>query len=322
MSERKRTLQTHITKVAIIGAGAVGATVAFSLVVKGVAAQIALIDINGKKAMGEALDMQHSMDFQRRNVGIVYGGYEECSDADIVVITAAAPYAGEKDRLQMLDKTAGIMHSVVDGVMKSGFDGIFIVVSNPVDVMSYLVRELSGLPKSRVIGTGTILESARLKQEIGQLMGMDPRSVDACVMGEHGNSMMIPWSHVRAGGKLFYQVLEDNPELYADVRLEDLTERTKQAGNVIMEAKDNTQYGIAGAVTGIVTAILQNENKIYPVSACLEGEYGISGIYCGVPAILDRTGIRDIGTYHLTEQEMEELNVSAEVIRNGIRRLH
>ena len=120
-----------------------GATVAFSLVVKGVAAQIALIDINEKKAMGEALDMQHSMDFQRRNVGIVYGGYEECSDADIVVITAAAPYAGEKDRLQMLDKTAGIMHSVVDGVMKNGFDGIFIVVSNQVDVMSYLVRELS-----------------------------------------------------------------------------------------------------------------------------------------------------------------------------------
>lgn len=194
-------MQTHITKVAIIGSGAVGSTVAFSLVVKGVAATVALVDINRQKAMGEAMDLRHSMDFQRRNVRVASGGYDECRDADIVVITAAAPYNGETDRLAMQDKTAAIMKKAVPEIMESGFDGIIVVVSNPVDIISYQVMKLSGLPKSRVIGTGTILETARLKQEIGQIMDMDPRSIDAYVMGEHGDSMMIPWSHVRARGQ-------------------------------------------------------------------------------------------------------------------------
>ena len=314
-------MQTHITKVAIIGAGAVGATVAFSLVVKGVAAEIALVDLKKEKAMGEMLALAHSMDFQRRNVRVSYGGYEACRDADIVIITAAAPYSGETDRMQMLDRTAKIMYSIVPAVMESGFDGIFIVVSNPVDVISYLVKELSGLPKSRVIGTGTILESARLKQEIGQILNMDPRSVDAYVMGEHGNSMMIPWSHVRAGGKPFLDVMADNPQTFQNISLDDLTEKTKRAGNVVLAAKGNTQYGIAGAVTGIVTSILQNDNKLYPISVYLEGEYGLKDLYCGVPATLGREGILDIGEYHLLPEEMERLHYSAEQIRKGIDRL-
>ena len=314
-------MQTHITKVAIIGAGAVGATVAFSLVVKGVAAEIALVDLKKEKAMGEMLDLAHSMDFQRRNVRVSCGGYEECKDADIVVITAAAPYGGETDRMQMLDRTAGIIKSIVPAVMESGFDGIFIVVSNPVDVISYLVKELSGLPRNRVIGTGTILESARLKQEIGQILNMDPRSVEAYVMGEHGNSMMIPWSHVRAGGKPFLDVMADNPGLFGDTSLEDLTEKTKLAGNVVLQAKGNTQYGIAGAVTGMVTSILQNDNKLYPVSVYLDGEYGLRDVYCGVPAILGREGILDIGEYLLLPEEKQKLENSAAQIQKGIERL-
>ena len=183
-------MQTHITKVAIIGSGAVGSTVAFSLVVKGVAATVALVDINRQKAMGEAMDLRHSMDFQRRNVRVTSGGYDECRDADIVVITAAAPYNGETDRLAMQDKTAAIMKKAVPEIMESGFDGIIVVVSNPVDIISFQVMKLSGLPKSRVIGTGTILETARLKQEIGQIMDMDPSSgaVSRCGLGRRGNT--------------------------------------------------------------------------------------------------------------------------------------
>lgn len=314
-------MRTHITKVAIIGSGAVGATVAFSLVVKGVAATVALVDINRQKAAGEAMDLRHSMDFQRRNVKVTDGGYEECRDADIVVITAAAPYDGETDRLAMQEKTASIMRRAVPDIMESGFDGILVVVSNPVDIISYQVMKLSGLPKSRVIGTGTILETARLKQEIGQIMDMDPRSIDAYVMGEHGDSMMIPWSHVRAGGKKFQDILQDHPERFQDINLEELAVRTRSAGGEVLKAKGNTQYGIAGAVTGIVTAILQDENKLYPVSAFLEGEYGLSGLYCGVPAVLNRLGIREIGEFHLKDRELELLHRSAEVIRSGIERL-
>lgn len=314
-------MRAHITKVGIIGAGAVGASVAFSLVVKGVAAEIVLVDINRQKAMGEALDLRHCMDFQRRNVRVSCGGYEECRDADIVVITAAAPYNGETDRLAMQDKTASIMKTAVPAIMDSGFDGIFVVVSNPVDIISYQVMKLSALPKSRVIGSGTILETARLKQEIGEIMDMDPRSVDAYVMGEHGDSMMIPWSHVRAGGKKFEEILEDHPRRFRNISLDELSRRTREAGGTVLKAKGNTQYGIAGAVTGIVTAILQDENKLYPVSAFLEGEYGLNGLYCGVPAILNRRGIREIGEFHLTEREQRQLRASADIIRGAMSRL-
>ena len=314
-------MKSNVTKVVIVGAGAVGATTAFSLVVKGVAAEVALIDINRQKAQGEIWDMQHSMDFQSRNVRVSLGDYATCADADIVVITASAPFSGEQNRLDMLHKSAAIMQSIIPPIMQSGFDGILIVVSNPVDIMSHMVQQLSGLPKARVIGTGTILETARLKQIIGGIMDMDLRSIDAYVMGEHGESMMVPWSHVRAGGKPFIEIIMDDPARFADVNLDSIVEQTKMAGHEVLHAKGNTQYGIASAVTGIVTAILRDENKIYPLSACLEGEYGISGLYCGVPAMINRHGLVEIGEFNLTEMELAQFHHSAELLRSHIARL-
>ncbi len=314
-------MKSNVTKVVVVGAGAVGATTAFSLVVKGVAAEVVLIDINREKAQGEVWDLRHSMDFQSRNVRVVCGDYAACRDADIVVITAAAPMAGETDRLSMLGKTSGIIRSIMPEVMGSGFDGIFVVVSNPVDVMAYLVWQLSGFPKNRVIGTGTILETARLKDMIAQIVGMDLRSIDAYVMGEHGDSMVVPWSHIRAGGKPFAEILTDNRHRFSSVDLETLMDNTRKAGFRVLTAKGSTSFGIASAVTGIVTAILRDENRLYAVSACLEGEYGIHGIYCGVPAILNRTGIQEIGEFNLAVEERERLLASAEVIRAAIARL-
>lgn len=315
-------MKSNVTKVVIIGAGAVGTTTAYSLVVKGVAAEVVLVDVNKKKAQGEVWDIQHSIDFQSRNVRVKAGAYEDCQDADIVIITAAAPFDGDTDRLNMLFKSAAIMRSIVPQVMKSGFDGIFLVVSNPVDIMAYLVKELSGFPKNRVIGTGTILESARLKQIIGEIVDMDLKSIDAHVMGEHGDTMMIPWSHVRAGGKNFCEILQDNEETYQHVDLEQIVEKTKYAGFAVLTAKGNTQFGIAGAITGLVTAILRDENKLFAVSAYLEGEYGVSGIYCGVPAIINRNGIKDIGIFNLEEIEKEHLLKSAEVLRLNTQKLY
>jgi L-lactate dehydrogenase len=310
-----------ITKVVIVGAGAVGSTVAYSLVVNGVAAEIVLIDINKCKAQGEVWDMQHSMEFQKRNVRICVGDYDSCKDADIVIITASAPYNGETNRLMTLDKTALIIKEIVPNVTNSGFDGIFIVVSNPVDCMSYMVKELSGFPKNRVIGTGTILETARLKQIIGDIMGMNLKSIDAYVMGEHGDSMMIPWSHVRAGGKNFSEIITDNPERMEGISLDNIVDITKKAGYHVLQSKGNTQYGIAGAVAGLVTAILHDESKLYAVSAYLEGEYGLSGIFCGVPVIIGREGIREIGNFNLSSDEMLQLRQSADVIHEYITKL-
>ena len=314
-------MKSNVTKVVIVGAGAVGATTAFSLVVKGVAAEVALIDINRQKAQGEIWDMQHSMDFQSRNVRVSLGDYATCADADIVVITASAPFSGEQSRLDMLHKSAAIMQSIIPPIMQSGFDGILIVVSNPVDIMSHMVQQLSGLPKARVIGTGTILETARLKQIIGGIMDMDLRSIDAYVMGEHGESMMVPWSHVRAGGKPFDEVIRDNGARYAGVDLGELVHRTRGAGTEVLKVKGNTQYGIASAVTGIVTAILRDENKIYPVSAYLEGEYGVQGIYTGVPAMLNRHGVAEIGVFNLTPAELAQFQQAAAVLKTHIQKL-
>lgn len=312
------------TKVAIIGAGAVGTATANSILSRGITSEIVLIDINKDKARGEILDMQHSVVFQTRNVILKHGEYSDCSDADIVVMTVAAPFDPSKglDRLLLRDKTANILKSVVPEVVSSGFNGIFIVVSNPVDSMTQLVKDLSGFDKSKVIGTGTILETARLKFALAKRMNVNANSIDAYVIGEHGESMVVPWSHVRVGGKEFLQIISDNKNKYSNDILEEIAHETKNTGHEVMKAKGNTQFGIASAVTAIVTSILHDEYKIHPISAYLEGEYGINGIYCGVPAIISREGVVDIGIYNLTDEENNEFISSANVIKqnyNGIK---
>ncbi len=303
------------TKVAIIGAGAVGTATASSILSRGIVSEIVLIDINKDKAFGEILDMQHSMEYQLRNTSLKAGDYSDCKDADIVILTVAAPFNGVLDRLLLRDKTANILRSVVPEVASSGFDGIFIVVSNPVDSMAQLVKELSGFDKRKVIGTGTILESSRLKFILSEMVGINAKSIDAYVLGEHGDSMVIPWSHVRVASKPFLEVIADDKEKYANIDLQDIYDRTKDAGHVVMRAKGNTMFGIAAGVTAIVTSILHNDCRTLPVSAYLEGEFGVNGVYCGVPAIIGREGILDIGVYNLNEDELKEFLHSAKVIK-------
>ncbi|MDF2821047.1 MAG: L-lactate dehydrogenase [Clostridiales bacterium] len=314
-------MQISRNKVAIIGAGQVGATIAFSLVVQEVCAEITLIDINQTKALGEASDLQHGIEYFGRNTKINAGTYADCKDAEIVVITASAPYSGELDRLEMMDKTANIVKDIVPKIMESGFDGIFIVVSNPVDIISYLVYKLSGLPKSQVIGTGTALETSRLKQHIGQLLSIDPRNVEALVLGEHGDSLVVPWSLARAGGKNLMEIINDNPE-HSMIDLQQIEESTRNAGFDVLKKKGNTQYGIASVATGIISAILRDEYKAIPLSTLMEGEYGVTDAFCGVPAILNRYGVVDIVELHLEEKEKEALLSSVKVIKDNIKRLN
>jgi len=213
-----------------------------------------------------------------------------------------------------------IVKSIVNPIMESGFKGHFIVVSNPVDIIAYYVYKLSGLPKNQVIGTGTAMDSARIKYFIGELIHVDPRSVQAYTMGEHGDSQMCPWSHVTVGGKRFMDILEDNSE-YKDVDLDEIVKRVTRVGFDILEVKGTTCYGIATTTVGIIKAILNDENKIIPVSTLLEGEFGEYDVFCGVPVILNRSGVQDIVEVHLTEEEMKKFKDSISVIREFTKKI-
>lgn len=302
-------------KVAIVGCGLVGSTTAFSLVTQGVCDEVMLIDINKERAYGEMLDMRDSIEYLNRNVKVKTGTYAECGDMDIIVITAGAPPKQEQTRLDTLEMSAKIAKSIVEPIMKSGFDGIFIAISNPVDIIAHYIYKLSGLPKNQVIGTGTAIDSARLQNMIAQTVNVDPRSVHAYSMGEHGDSQMVPWSTVTIAGKPFYDVIADNKELVGDVDLDELVYRTTQEGWEIFNRKGTTYYGIATACVGVIKAILNDENRIIPVSTLLEGEYGERDVYAGVPTVLNRSGAYDVLEIHMTLGELARFKESTRVIR-------
>ena len=303
-------------KVAIVGCGLVGSTTAFSLVTQGVCDEVMLIDINKERAYGEMLDMRDSIEYLNRNVKVKTGTYAECGDMDIIVITAGAPPKQGQTRLDTLEMSAKIAKSIVEPIMKSGFDGIFIAISNPVDIIAHYIYKLStGLPKNQVIGTGTAIDSARLQNMIAQTVNVDPRSVHAYSMGEHGDSQMVPWSTVTIAGKPFYDVIADNKELVGDVDLDELVYRTTQEGWEIFNRKGTTYYGIATACVGVIKAILNDENRIIPVSTLLEGEYGERDVYAGVPTVLNRSGAYDVLEIHMTPGELARFKESTRVIR-------
>lgn len=308
-------------KVAIVGCGLVGSTTAFSLVTQGVCDEVMMIDINEERSYGEVLDLQDSTEYLNRNVKVRTGTYEDCGDMDIIVITAGAPPKNGQTRLDTLELSAKICKSIVEPIMKSGFDGIFIAISNPVDIIAHYIYKLSGLPKNQVIGTGTAIDSARLQIYIAQLAQVDPRSVHAYSMGEHGDSQMVPWSTVTVAGKPFYDVIQDNKDLVGEVNLDELVYKTSQKGWEILSRKGTTYYGIATACAGIVKAILNDENRIVPVSTLLEGEYGERDVYAGVPTVLNRSGAYDVLEIHMTPGELSRFKESTRVIREYTEKL-
>lgn len=303
------------SKVVIVGAGLVGSSTAFSLITQGICDEVMIVDINKNKARGEVMDLCHCVEYLNRNVKVSEGDYSDCGDADIVIITAGAPPKLGQTRLDTLELSAQIAKAVVEPIMAAGFRGHFIVVSNPVDIIAYYVYKLSGLPKNQVIGTGTAMDSARLKYFIGELIGVDPRSVQGYTMGEHGDSQMCPWSHVTVGGKRFTDIILDNEE-FKNVDLDEIVHRVTRVGFDILEVKGTTCYGIATATAGIVKAVMNDENRIIPVSTLLEGEFGEHDVFCGVPVILNRTGVQDVVEVHLTAEEEKKFKQSVSVIRD------
>ncbi len=315
MNQERITMIIKKSKIAVIGCGLVGSSIAFSLVTQGVCDEILMIDINEEKALGEVLDLRDTIKYLDRNVKVTTGTYADCKEVDIIVITAGAPPKAGQTRLDTLEISAKITKSIVEPVMASGFDGIFIVVSNPVDMIAHFVHQLSGLPKNQVIGTGTALDTARLQNFIAEVVNVDPRSVYAYSMGEHGDSQMVPWSTVTIAGKHFNDIIQDNRELVGDVNLDEIVRKTTREGWEIYNRKGTTYYGIASACVGIIKAILYDENRIIPVSTLLEGEYGESGVFAGVPTILNRTGAADVLEIHMTEEELTNFKTSVQLIR-------
>lgn len=304
-------------KIAIVGTGLVGSSCAFSLVNQCVCDEILMIDINNERAKGEAWDLTHGVEFMSQRTKIRQATYEECGDVDVIIITAGAPPKAGQSRLDTLGVSAKICESIVEPIIKSGFDGFFVIASNPVDIIAYHVWKLSGFQKNKIIGTGTTIDSSRLKNFLSEhLGGIDVRSIHAYSMGEHGDSQMVPWSNVSVAGKSFLKIREEKGNV---IDLEELVEKTARAGWEIYERKGTTYYGIASCAVGIIKSIFHDEKKVMPVSSLLQGEYGESNVYSGVPTIIGKNGAEEIVEIDMTEDELVKFQLSNNVIREHMK---
>lgn len=267
--------------------------------------ELVLIDANKEKATGDALDMNHGLAFVSR-AKVWAGNYEDCAEADIIIITAGAAQRPGEARTDLLKRNIAIFESITNEVLKYNNHGILLIASNPVDIMTYFTWRKSGWPAHRVIGSGTLLDSARFRYLIGDKLSIDPRSVHAHIIGEHGDSELPLWSLANVAGSQILLNENEREEIFAN---------TRDAAYRIIQAKGATYYAIALALDRICTAILKNESSILNVSTLLTGYYGISDVYVGVPCIVDRTGVREILQLDINEQEKELLHRSANKLK-------
>ena len=301
-------------KIVLVGTGFVGMSMAYSFLSTGGIDELVLLDVAKEKAVGEAMDLQHGLPYARGKMEIYAGDYADCRDASIVVITAGAAQKPDETRLDLTAKNARIMKSVVESIMASGFDGILIIASNPVDGMTYLAQKVSGLPKQRVIGSGTILDTARLRYMMSEYLDVSSSNMHAYIMGEHGDSSFVPWTHAYVGSKSLLELLDEKGKPLSD--LHDIYTNVQQAAYEIINRKKATFYGIGLSLNRLVHAVLDDENVILTVSAYQNNEYGQEGLYIGVPAVVNRQGIREIVKLDLNEVDQAKFNQSCETIRD------
>ncbi|EKO1911460.1 L-lactate dehydrogenase [Clostridium botulinum] len=307
----------NTTKISVIGAGSVGATTAYALMLSGVATEIVLVDVNKSKTEGEAMDLSHGADFVKP-VNILSGDYKDTEGSDIVVITAGAAQKVGETRLQLINKNINIFKSIIPEVVKYNKDAILLVVSNPVDVLSYVTYKLSGFPKERVIGSGTVLDTSRLKHEIGKRYNIDPRNVNTFIMGEHGDSEIATWSVTNIQNiKIDEYANKENLE-YDDNFRKEVYENVKNAAYEVINRKGSTFYAIALAVTRIVKAILGDEKTILPVSTLVENYYGIEDVYLGMPCIVGGSGVEKALNIDLSKPESDKLVKSANTLKDTL----
>ena len=309
-------------KVVIIGCGFVGMSYAYSMLNQGACDELVLVDIDEKRAEGEAMDLNHGLAFSPSSMKIRSGRYSDCHDADIVAIAAGVGQKPGETRISLLNRNAAIFHGIVSEVVKSGFDGVFLIATNPVDIMTRIVIKESGFDPRRVIGTGTTLDTARLRYLLGDYFGIDSRNIHAYVIGEHGDSEFVPWSQAMIGTKNVKSVCRAYSDKFCMEELNKIGEEVKNAAYKIIDAKRATYYGIGMAMTRITKAILGNENSILTVSTRLDGEYGInSGVCIGTPSIVGRNGVLEHVALELEDEELSKLKASCDYLDRTYREL-
>ena len=301
-------------KVVLVGTGMVGMSMAYSMLNQGGVNELILIDIDKDKTKGEEMDLSHGLPYAPQKMVIRAADYDECKDAQVVVITAGIAQKPGQTRLELAEVNAKIMKQITESIMASGFNGIIIVASNPVDLMTYVVAEVSGLPKNKVIGSGTVLDTARLRYIMADYLKISSKNIHAYIMGEHGDSSFVPWKHTYVGCKRIADVMKDNHHPMED--LEKIHKDVVDAAYEIIEKKKATYYGIGMALNRLVKAVLNNENSILTVSTYLkDGQYGQDDIYIGVPAVINSTGVRELLDLDLAEEEQAKLDESCRVLK-------
>lgn len=300
-------------KVAIIGCGFVGSASAFALMQSGLFTEMVLLDVNRGKAEGEANDMAHGLPFGRP-MKIYAGDYDDIADAAIIVITAGANQKPDETRLDLVHKNVAIFHTIIPEITNRNFEGILLVVANPVDILTYTALKLSGYPENRVIGSGTVLDSARLKYHLGEHLGVDSRSVHAFIVGEHGDSEIAAWSSANVSGIPLDNFCEMRGHYNHAEATERIAEEVKQSAYEIISKKGATYYGIAMSVKRICEAIIRDEKSILPISTMLHGEYGISDVVLSLPCIVGRDGYETKVPIDLDQDEVANLHESAKLL--------
>lgn len=304
-------------KVVLVGTGFVGMSMAYTMLNRGGVNELILIDIDKEKTIGEQMDLSHGLSFAPQKMEIKAGDYDDCKDAQVVVITAGAAQKPGQTRLELSEINTKIIKQITKDIMSSGFNGVIVVASNPVDLMTYVVAKVSGLPKNQVIGSGTVLDTARLRYIISEELNVSSKNVHAYIMGEHGDSSFVPWEHAYVGCKKIKEVIKEKD--YSMIKLEEIHQNVINAAYEIINRKKATYYGIGIALSKIVKAILDDDNSIITVSTYLKDEqYKQDDIYIGVPAIVNSNGVREILEIELNEEEQEKLNNSCKIIKEMI----
>ena len=322
MKGRLFIMSKNHQKVVLVGDGAVGSSYAFAMAQQGIAEEFAIVDIIKERTEGDAMDLEDATAFTAPK-NIYSADYDTCKDADLVVITAGAPQKPGETRLQLVDKNLKIIKSVVEPIVKSGFDGIFLVAANPVDILTYAVQKLSVFPKNKVVGSGTSLDSARLRVALGKKLDVDPRDVIANIMGEHGDSEFAAYSSATVGGKPLLDIAKD--EGISEDELLKIEDDVRNKAYEIINRKGATFYGVATALMRISKAILRDENSVLPIGAPMNGEYGLNDLYIGTPAVVNASGVAKVIEVPLNDREKKAMADSAkqleEVAKNGMAKL-
>ena len=301
-------------KVAVIGCGFVGSATAFALMQSKLFSEMVLLDVDFDKADGEAMDIAHGVPFAGQ-MKIYAGNYEDIADAAIIIVTAGANQKPDETRLDLVNKNVAVYKNIIPQIVKQGFEGILLVVSNPVDILTYAAVKLSGFAENRVIGSGTVLDTARLKCALSEHLGVDSRNLHSFIIGEHGDSEIAAWSSTNVSGIPLDDFCEMRGHFNHAQAMREIAEEVKNSAYEIIEKKDATYYGIAMSVKRICESIVRDEKSILPVSAIMHGNYGIEGIALSVTAIVGANGVETHVPIALSDEEIESLHHSAETIK-------